>query len=309
MIYPTAAAIDDGTHLKVSKLRRMQTHPYLNEAKDSYDVNNGCCTMELCYEVSTTGIKCARVFFSADIWPEGRDISYSVSCRNGASDLFGCVGIMKKRYCILNKQYSKEEYESLVPQIIEHMKRMPYTDHKGREYVYGEFFPAELSPVPYNESPAQDYFPLTQKEAVSQGLIWATGVQDAPHVTVKNEDIPDTSADIRITTEVIECGNAGNNRERCTGAFRIIPQEFEFYRRNNIPLPRYCPNCRNYDRLAKRNPMNLWHRRCMCGLADSAYRNRNHDHSGQCERQFETTYPPADARTIYCLECYQAEVV
>ena len=34
MIYPTAAAIDDGTHLKVSKLRRMQTHPYLNEAKD-----------------------------------------------------------------------------------------------------------------------------------------------------------------------------------------------------------------------------------------------------------------------------------
>jgi len=27
------------------------------------------------------------------------------------------------KYCILNKQYSKEEYEELVPKIIEHMQK------------------------------------------------------------------------------------------------------------------------------------------------------------------------------------------
>ena len=34
MIYPTSAGSDDNTNVKVSKLRRMQTHPYLNEAKN-----------------------------------------------------------------------------------------------------------------------------------------------------------------------------------------------------------------------------------------------------------------------------------
>ncbi|HEY5714547.1 MAG TPA: hypothetical protein VIT68_04320 [Candidatus Gracilibacteria bacterium] len=38
-------------------------------------------------------------------------------------DCFGCCGLFKKKYCIFNKQYSKEEYESLKAKIIEHMER------------------------------------------------------------------------------------------------------------------------------------------------------------------------------------------
>jgi hypothetical protein len=41
-----------------------------------------------------------------------------ISCQN----CFGCEGLQHKQFCILNKQYTKEEYDRLVPQIIEKMK-------------------------------------------------------------------------------------------------------------------------------------------------------------------------------------------
>jgi len=43
---------------------------------------------------------------------------YTVNSHN----IFGCAFMKDKEYCILNKQYTKAEYEILVPQIIEHMK-------------------------------------------------------------------------------------------------------------------------------------------------------------------------------------------
>ncbi len=47
-----------------------------------------------------------------------KDSYYCKDCFN-SSDLFGCVWLKHKQYCILNKQYTKEEYEVLVPKIIE----------------------------------------------------------------------------------------------------------------------------------------------------------------------------------------------
>ncbi|MEI8091811.1 MAG: hypothetical protein WCG98_06440 [bacterium] len=43
---------------------------------------------------------------------------YCMNCQN----CFGCAGLQNQSYCILNKQYTKDEYEKLVPQIIEKMK-------------------------------------------------------------------------------------------------------------------------------------------------------------------------------------------
>jgi len=59
------------------------------------------------------------------------------------------------KYCILNKQYTKEEYEKLMPKIIEYMEKTE---------EWGEFFPASLSPFGYNETIAMEYFPLTREE-------------------------------------------------------------------------------------------------------------------------------------------------
>ena len=87
-----------------------------------------------------------------------------------SSDLFGCVGMRSKQYCILNKQYSKDEYARLVKKIKEHMIMMPYVDPLGREYKYGEFFPPEFSPFAYNQSIAPEHFPLTKDEAIGRGF-------------------------------------------------------------------------------------------------------------------------------------------
>jgi hypothetical protein len=75
-----------------------------------------------------------------------------------------CSGLRNEEYMFLNKKYSKEEYEELVPKIIKHMNDMPYIDSKGRVYKYGEFFPSELSPFAYNETIAQEYFSKTKNE-------------------------------------------------------------------------------------------------------------------------------------------------
>ena len=43
---------------------------------------------------------------------------------------------------------------------------------KERVYKYGEFFPYELTCFKYNESSAQQYFPLDKENALEQGFQW-----------------------------------------------------------------------------------------------------------------------------------------
>ncbi len=250
------------------------------------------------------------------IWgaPGQHRVSYSTSC-GSSSYLFGCVGMRNKEYCVLNKQYSKEKYEALIPKIIEHMDSMPYTDKKGRVYKYGEFFPLELSPFAYNESVMQEHIPLTKSKAEELGYHWKEKENRAYKTTITAAELPDHIKDVpdSITTEVIGCLNEGN-KEWCTGAFRIIGEELAFYRRMQVPLPRYCPNCRYFLRFSKRNPEVLWHRNCQCAGSDSeggAYRNttthfHNQDH---CPNEFESPYLPGRPEIVYCEQCYNAEVV
>ncbi|USN57480.1 MAG: hypothetical protein H6766_03435 [Candidatus Peribacteria bacterium] len=86
---------------------------------------------------------------------------YSFNC-DSSSHLFGCIGLRNKSYCIFNKQYTKEEYNALVPKIIEHMKQTG---------EWGEFFHPSLSPFGYNETVANEYYPVTGvQEYESTGL-------------------------------------------------------------------------------------------------------------------------------------------
>src|SRR3989338_3383607 len=83
--------------------------------------------------------------------------------------LFWLHRSQKGEYSILNKKYTKEEYEVLVPKIIQHMKDMPYIDQMGKSYAYGEFFPSDISPFAYNETAAVDFFPISKEEAILKG--------------------------------------------------------------------------------------------------------------------------------------------
>ena len=300
--------------------------------KDVYDLY-GTAGGELMYEGVVTGWGSANISFFTYV-DKATDSFYVDWCTN-SSHLFACVGLRNKQYCILNKQYTKEEYEALLPKIKKHMNDMPYVDAKGRKYTYGEFFPPELSPFAYNETIAQEYFPLTKQEATEKGYKWRDPDTKNYQITKKPEDLPDRIKDVpdSITNEIIECAHIRINprtdlresacQEQCTTAFKIIPQELQFYRQMNLPLPRLCPNCRHYERLKQRNPLKLWHRSCMCAgthlqpttnnkqQPDYQYQNTaTHSHGTEpCPNKFETSYAPERPEIVYCETCYQQEVV
>ena len=242
------------------------------------------------------------------------NMDYSIGNLN-SHDLFGCVGLRHKHHCILNKQYTKEEYEGLVPKIKQHMNEMPFVDKKGRVYKYGEFLPPELSPFGYNETIAQEYFPLTKEQALEKGYKWYDKPKSEYEPTVKAKDLPDhiENVDKKILDEVIECQNTSSSSCQGSGAFRIIPAELEFYQKHSLPVPRLCPDCRHTERIRQRNPMKLWERQCMCsGKQDTTktYQNQQeHFHKEkQCPNTFKTTYAPERPEIVYCKECYQKEV-
>ena len=258
--------------------------------KNIYDGYAIGMNIENSYDLFDAGDNMSDVAFSGNLWN-------SFSCRycyfvKNCSNCFACIGLRNKSYCILNKQYTKEEYEEMIPKIIKHMNDMPYIDKKGRVYKYGEFFPSELSPFCYNETIAQEYFPLTKEEALNQGYKWKDKEERNYNIDLKNEEIPD-EFDESIVGKVLECEHKGTCNEQCTEAFKIIEAEYQFYKRLNLPLPRLCPNCRHYQRLKQRNPLKLWHRKCM--------------HEG-CTNEFETSYAPERPEIVYCESCYNREV-
>ncbi|MDD5750486.1 MAG: hypothetical protein PHU56_02450, partial [Candidatus Pacebacteria bacterium] len=197
----------------------------------------------------------------------------------------------------------------------------------GRTYTYGEFFPPELSPFAYNETIAQEYFPLTKQQAIEQGYSWRDEEPRNYTIDIKAEDLPDNIKDVKdedILNKVIECLHQGQCNEQCTQAFRIIPQELSFYKRMNLPLPRLCPNCRHYQRLKQRNPLKLWKRQCMCSgstsspqgrtcegktLTDCYHNTCEHEHGDSpCDETFLTSYSPERPEIVYCEKCYLREV-
>jgi hypothetical protein len=227
------------------------------------------------------------------------------------SNCFGCFGLQKGEYCILNKQYSKEDYLALKEKIIEHMKKTG---------EWGEYFPASVSPFAYNESMAQDYFPLTREQAIAKGYSWRERPETKYDITMTSTDLPGTIATTAddIVTQAIQCKTQEGEAARaqnplCSTVFRLIPLEVTLYRKLGIPVPEYCFACRRSKRFMVRNPRRLVKRQCQCSGAAGGGKYKNtaeHFHGvGACPNEFETSYTADNPAIVYCEQCYQAEVV
>jgi len=265
-------------------------------ATDSYDFTSWGLNVSQLYECLVCGENLDQLKFCYNCYPECRELDYCIQMRR-SKNCFGCVSLRDKQYCIFNKQYTKEEYFKLREQLIKHMNDMPYIDTQGLVYKYGEFFPIETCPFAYNETTAQEFFPLTREEAISRGYSWREEKKRNYQITIQVNNLPKTIVDTpdSIVDEIISCEHEGNCNEQCTSAFKIVPAELQFYRRMNLPLPKICPNCRNARRLKFRNPMKLWPRKCMNAKIN-------------CLNEFETSYSPERPEIVYCEKCYQAEV-
>jgi len=271
-----------------------------SQIKDCYDIDHSGLTTLECYESSSV-YPGNQILFSRFIF-NCHNVEYSYNC-HGSSYLFGCVGLRNKKYCIFNQQYDKKDFLVLRERIINHMSNISYKDKKGRIFTYGEFFPIELSPFAYNETVAQELNSLGKKEIESLGFNYIEDDERNYKIQKEWKDLPDNIDDIseNIISVVIGCEHKGECNDKCTKAFKIIEAEFSFYKNYRIPLPRLCPNCRYYNRFRQKNPLKLWHRKCMCD-------KKHNNHKGWCEVEFETSYAPDRPEIVYCEKCYQQEV-
>jgi len=259
-------------------------------AEDCMDYYEWGNKAESIYEAVNSGLNIARLYFCNQCWMGATDLYYCNTCP-GARNCFGCVGLKKGEYSILNKKYSKEEYLVLKEKIIKQMKEVPFVDKRGIKYYFGEFFPEMFSDFAYNETIANYHFPLSREEALSRGYEWRNNERKNYEITLKPEDLPETITEVddTILNEVIECAEKDNPDS--VGAFRIAQNELNFYRKMDLPLPRACFNIRHFRRMDKRPKLALKKRYCKkCGI------------------EVETVYTEEYAPIIYCEKCYQNEV-
>ena len=254
----------------VSNLEDCRYCTWLHNSRDCQDVIAWGFSAELCYQCTEVGENSNHVLWSITTYGS-HNIYYgywTMYCR----DCFGCVGLKKKQYCILNKQYSKGDYERLAFRVARHMQETG---------EWGQFFPLKHSPLPYNTTIAQQHFPLGPRETAALGLSFYEEPQ--LQASAASPEVPDdiATADDSVCDRVFVCPESGK-------VFRITRPELAFCKRQGIPLPIFAPYVRHMHRFQRRNPRQLWDREC-----------------ARCRRRLQTSYPPYRPEIVYCPDCYR----
>jgi hypothetical protein len=195
---------------------------------------------ENCYECHGIGSSAYGLVGCWGVWENTRNMYYCYSCI-GCQDCLGCVWLRNKSYCIMNVQYTKEEYDFLAPQIIEKMIA---------DGEWGEYPPSSMSTNSYNESYAMMEYPLSESEAKQRGYKWypddmsigftPSKIIPASRIPENIEDIPDD-----ILSWAIECEVSGKY-------FKITRPELDFYRKHLLPIPKKHYDMRRKERFERR---------------------------------------------------------
>jgi hypothetical protein len=186
--------------------------------------------------------------------------------------LFGCVSLRQKQNCILNKAYTKLEYEQLFKRLKNHMKETG---------EWGQFFPLKMAPYAYNETVAHAWWPWNKDEVLKRDLQWKEPEDHALYQAATyqppdriNEALSDSSQ------KILAC-------EHCAKNYRLIKPEIEFYQAHNLPIPSVCFECRQQAREHLVNPRQLFDRKC-----------------DRCEKPMQTSFAPDRPEMVWCEDCY-----
>lgn len=241
---------------------------------------------------------------------DSKHMLYCQDCYD-CSHCFWCFGLRNQEYCIYNKQYGKTERETKTTEIIEQMQR---------DGNWGEFFPTSFAQFPYNDTVAMEYYPIEKiidtngeetiidpkwtgtVKLLETGTIvkaeldlWGIKTLHIKRRTIENEinipnnaniisaqDLSDniTQENEDITNKVILC-------EKSNRPYRILKQEFSFYQKMWIPLPRRHQDIRYEERLNMLQPKELYHRRC-----------------NNCNKETISVYPNTTKQKVLCEQCY-----
>ncbi len=205
---------------------------YITDSFQSYDsahISLWWDTTRLSYNSIDVGLNISNVYFSTTCWEGSYYNLYCHKCNN-CQYIFGCSWLRDKSYCIFNRQYSKEDWESTVKKIIWQMQK---------EWTWGEFLDPKYAPFAYNESLGNIFDPLTKNEAQHKWFHWSDREEITPEGIAKTipwDRIPDTIDTIPddVLNWAIRC--------RVTGKLYMIQRlELEFHRKYGIPLPQIHP--------------------------------------------------------------------
>jgi len=160
-------------------------------------------------------------------------IYYSYFLEN-CSFCLACVWLKNKSFCILNKQYSKEEWHSLTDKIFSQM---------NDDGILWDFFPWSLNPFYFNDTAAyliDDSF--TKEEVEKDGYLWR---DEAIKV-----DIPE-NAEVLNSKDLNKFQGFDENwnwlidpeimkkviKDEKWNIYRIVKMEYDFLMKHWLPLP------------------------------------------------------------------------
>lgn len=255
------------------------------EEKDCRYVMNGMKNLSHAYCSQTVGINCSNLAFVLNSTENLSNLYYCTQIFFGVSKCFGSISLHNhEQHCILNTAYSKHEYEELAGKLAAHMQS------SGE---WWQFFPKNMLPFEYDQSLAQEYFPLKKEEALQAGWRWrweeiqkseGTGILS---LTIQEYDEKIVGYDTAqknidaLLQWVIRCEVTGK-------PFKVIKQELAFYIEHSLPIPIKHPDQRHQERLSLRNKRELSERACT-----------------DCGKTIITTYTPQSPEKVLCEECYR----
>ncbi len=214
------------------------------------------------------------------LWSNINNSYYNWDIRN-TNDTFMSAWLIEWNNMIFNKKYPKEKYDKKMIEIIKIMQK---------DWSWWNFFTTEMSPHPYNDTIANSYYPikkivyldnnknyikeeihdknwegtvyvLESEKFISKAYLdlgweeklkikWRTKENNINTAKLKNcinsEDLPDNIADIwdDILNKILIC-------KKSKRPYRITKQEFKFYKKHSIPVPRFHPEVRYKKRFKK----------------------------------------------------------
>lgn len=255
----------------------------LQSSQDCLDVFSYGHESYCMYNSVQTGRYSHHIYQSSTIG-KGENLLYCIEVKK-SKNCFGCVNMRDKEYCIFNKQYTKEEYEIIVPKLIERIKS---------EWSQSDFLWSQCSPFPYNDTFAMMYFPIhtihyaDKSEVIDQSWCLDVYVEDAEafisrawlqvsnlvkwpiwwrnkqwevnmpdHIELLHkEDVAKIhDYDTTILHKAIVCEISGR-------PFRIVAIELEFYKKYKLAIPTIHPDIRHEKRFLSRANRALHIRSC-----------------------------------------------
>ena len=185
-----------------------------------------------CYWTLCVWKKAENVYCS--FWISGwTNLFYCYDLVWGCSYCLGCIWLKNKSYCILNKQYEKEEWKLIVSEIFKHMES---------DWILWDYFPPKLNPFYFNNTLAWIIGNFKKEDVEEKWYMWRD-----KEIKV---DIPEGSEIIRISDlknyqwfnkdwkwqinpDIMKKVIVDNK----WNYYKIVKMEYDFLMKYGLPLP------------------------------------------------------------------------